>query len=333
MVRNYILVAFRTLSRNIFFFSINTIGLGIGIAACLLCFVHIRYELGYDEFNERGHQVFRIVTGDMASGSGWVKVSAPIPPLLRDEIPEVEDFARFAKITYDPKITVRYEDRVYNEDKFFMGDPQLFEIFSYRFVSGYNAEILNDPNSVVIAESVALRYFGDEDPIGKIVNVNNQFDFEVAGVFEDIPFNSHISFDFLISFENLEKVLPGMSLTGNWDQNNYFAYLLLHEGTNQETATRKMQEIKVDLGNNAEFEMVDLALQPLADIHFQDNRGNQKMSYDAKYLFIYSAIALAILIVSFINFVNLTIAGSTISNSALFPKSTFISCIFRVAVS
>ena len=175
----------------------------------MLCFLHIRYELSYDTFNTRSDRIYRVVTGDVASGDGWVKVSAPIPPLLKDEIPEIEEYARYAKITYNPKITVRYQDNVYNEDKFYMADQALLKIFDVDLISGSPEKVLSDKNSVAISKSIASKYFGDNDPIGKSIKVNNQFDFEVEAVYEDVPHNSHFDFDFLIAFENLEEIFPG----------------------------------------------------------------------------------------------------------------------------
>ncbi len=311
MVRNYILIYLRTLLKNPLFFLVNIFGLSVGIAACLLCYLHIRYELSYDQYHSNSDRIYRIVTGDVKSGDGWVKVSAPIPPKLKAEIPEIETFARFARITYDQKIMVRYENNVFNEARFFMGDPALLDIFDIPLVTGKPGEVLTDLNSVIISETVAEKYFGADDPVGKMIRVNAAFDFEVTGVFKSLPFNSHMDFDFLISFRNLERIFPGTSLIANWGQFNYFAYLLLYPESSKSNAEAKINSITVDLGDESEFKLAELGLQPLRDIHFQDNRGNLKPSYNRKYLYIYTAVALAILFISFINFVNLSIAGST----------------------
>jgi len=311
MIKSLFLINLRTATKNFFFFALNTIGLSIGIAACLLCLLHIEYERSYDSFHSNSDQIFRLVTGDVADGSGWVKVSAPIPPLLKDEIPEVQNFSRLARITYNPKITVQFDDKIFNEDKFFMADPAILKIFNFPLESGNKEKVLVDLNRVLLSHSAATKYFGDEDPIGKNIRVNDQFDFEVEGVFSDVPVNSHMDFDFLISFQNLERVFPGTSLSGNWGQFNYYAYLRLYEVANIKAAEEKIREIKVDIGEESEFELSELGLQALGDIHFQDNRGNLKASYNPRYLYIYAAIALAILLISFINFVNLGIAGST----------------------
>ena len=119
MIRNYILIHFRALIKKPLLSLINVIGLAIGISACLLCYLHIEHELSYDQFNTKANRIYRLVTGDMVSGEGWVKVSAPIPPKLAADIPEIKSFPRLGRVTYNPKITVRYEENVFNEDYFF----------------------------------------------------------------------------------------------------------------------------------------------------------------------------------------------------------------------
>jgi len=311
MIRNYILIHFRALVKKPLLSLINVLGLAIGIGACLLCYLHIEYELSYDQHNTNANRIYRLVNGDMVSGEGWVKVSAPIPPKLAADIPEIESFTRLERVTYNPKITVRYEDKVFNEDLFYMADPALLDIFDLPLIIGDKNQVLRDPNSVIISETTSLRLFGEEDPIGKSIEVGAQFTFQVSGVFANIPDNSHISFDYLINFENLEKVLPGTSLTGNWGQFNYFAYVLLTNPDSEEVAEDKIATTIIKLDGDNQINLKHLNLQPLSDIHFQANRGNVKQSYDSKYLYIYSAVAIAILVISIINFINLTIAGST----------------------
>ncbi len=311
MIRNYILIHFRALYKKPLLSLINVIGLAIGISACLLCYLHIEHELSYDQFNTKANRIYRLVTGDMESGEGWVKVSAPIPPKLAADIPEIESFTRLGRVTYNPKITVRYEENVFNEDYFYMADPAILDIFDIPLIIGDKKQVLADPNSVIISETVSERLFGEEDPLGKLIEVGSEHNFQVSGVFSNIPGNSHISFDYLISFENLVKMLPGTSLTSNWGQFNYFAYVLLIDSDVEEVAEDKIATTIVQLDGENQMKLEDINLQPLSDIHFQDNRGNVKQSYDSKYLYIYSAVAIAILVISIINFINLTIAGST----------------------
>lgn len=311
MIKNYLLVSLRNLFRQKFFFILNVFGLSLGIAACLLCYLHINYELSYDQWHSRADRIYRVVTGDVPGGDGWVKVSAPIPPKIQEEVPEVQQFVRLTKATYEPKITVKHNESIYNEEDFYMADAAIFEVFDLQIVNGDPKNPLSDLNSVVISESTAQKYFGQENPLGQSLRVSNQLDFVVTGVYKNIPFNSHMRFDFLISFDNLERVLRGTKLNGNWGQFNYFAYVLLHPDAQKKTAENNIHNINVSLGDNQNVELYDIHLQPLTDIHFQANSGNILPAYSTQYLFIYSAIALGILIISFINFVNLSTAGST----------------------
>ncbi|MCE7995004.1 MAG: FtsX-like permease family protein [Roseivirga sp.] len=311
MFKNYFLTSLRTLLKNKFYFFLNVLGLSIGIAACLLCYLHISYELSYDQYNTNADNTYRLITGDLKSGNGWVRVSAPMPPALKRNIPEIERFARFTNITRDPQVTVEYNRTIFSESKFFLTDPDFLEIYDVPLLRGQKSQVLADQNSVILSASAVKKYFGDEDPIGKTVRVDDQFNFQVSGVFEDIPFNAHFDFDFLISFENLERVLPGTSLTGNWGQFNYFAYLQLAAGSDLAVVQTKIQSTEINLGDNRNFDLSRIGIQPLSEIHFIDNRGNLKQAYNFKYIYIYGAIAVAILFISFINFVNLSIAGST----------------------
>lgn len=193
-----------------------------------------------------------------------------------------------------------------------MIDPSFGSVFDFEMIQGDSETSLIDKNSIIIARSIAEKYFGSDDPMGKMLEVDGKFNFRVTGIYQDLPATSHIDPKLLISFENLEEVLPGTSLTGNWGQFNYFAYLLLHPESDPLDVEMKMKFMVQDLGDEREpMKFEQLALQKLSDIHFQDNRGNEKAAYDTKYLYLYSSIAVAILFISFINFVNLSIAGST----------------------
>lgn len=311
MMRNYFLTSVRALLKQKLYFLINVLGLSVGIAACLLCYLHINYELSYDQYHAKADNIHRLVTGDVKGGNGWVKVSAPMPATLKRNIPEIERYTRLTNITRDPQVTVKYENIIFSESQFFLADPDILLMFDIEILRGERSNALDDLNSVIISLSTAEKYFGKEDPVGKTLRVDDQHNFQVSGVFADIPFNSHFDFDFLISFSNLEKVLPGTSLTGNWGQFNYFSYLELATGSNPELVQSKIQGTEVNLGDNRDFDLSQIGIQPLSEIHFVDNRGNLKQAYNFKYIYIYGAIALAILFISFINFVNLSIAGST----------------------
>ncbi|MEP5612212.1 MAG: FtsX-like permease family protein [Cyclobacteriaceae bacterium] len=310
MIRNLFLTSIRSLFKHKSTFLLNLLALTIGISGCIVAYLHISFESSYDQFHSNESRIFRVVTGDVPNQNGWVKVSTPIPPKLKADLPEVESFARLTKYSYNEKIAVEYNKTVFNEENFFLADPALFSIFDIETVKG---RIDDDPaeSSVFISQEMANKYFQREDPVGKLLKVDGKIDLQVAAVFADLPYNSHFDLDFVVPFKNLPIAKPGTSLTGNWGQFNYFAYILLQDGADPTATESKMKEIVAEYGENESMQFERLAFQALADIHFQPNRGNLKASYNPKYLMIYSAVALAILLISFINFINLSVASST----------------------
>jgi len=236
-------------------------------------------------------------------------MAAPIPPLLKEQFPEVEEYVRIANISWDPKVIVEYGDKAFNEDQFLMVDPSFFTVFDYKLISGSEGSVLSDIYSAVITVSNAEKYFGEEDPVGTIIRVDGEYDFEITGVITDPPFNSHFEYDFLISFENLERMY-GKGSSQSWGGFNYFAYLLLKENVNWSVLEKKIKEIKLEVRSGYTVSFGSLVLQPLTDIHFQSNRGNQKPAYNMSYIYIFLAIALAVLVIASINFINLTTARS-----------------------
>ncbi len=191
-----------------------------------------------------------------------------------------------------------------------MADASLFSVFNIPLLQGNAEKVFSTPDGLVISKTEAKKLFAFENPIGKVIRVNDQHDFRVTGVMEDVPVNSHFDIDYAISFQNLEILLPGTSLDGNWGQYNYYAYALLSPQADPVRVMDKIQSIKVPLKEYTHsFE--DLGLQPMSDIHFVHNRGNLKPAYNRRYLFIYGAAALGLILISLVNFVNLKTAGSS----------------------
>lgn len=310
MIKTLILSSLRALTKSKSTSLLNIMALSLGIAACTIAYLHIQYELSFDTQHTNGDRIYRVVTGDVANGEGWVKVSTPIPPKLKAEIPEVEKYARLTEFSYNDKVAVAYDEIVFNENAFYLADQELFELFDFETIKGINGEQLEE-NTIAISDVVAAKYFGKEDPIGKVLRVDSRMNFEVVCVYKKLPDNNHFDPDFIIPFSHLEEVKPGTSLTGNWGQFNYYAYVLLSPNADPIKTDGKIKEIVAEYGDNQSLKFESLAIQALSDIHFQQNRGNIKASYDPKYLYIYGAIAFAILLISFINFMNLNVATST----------------------
>ena len=310
MIKSYLLSAIRNISRRKLFSLINILGLAIGIACFLLSYYHIQYEYSFDKHFSKSPYLYRVITGNMETGKGWVRVSAPMPVKLKTDIPEIQEFARLINLNKASKTSVVYDNKTFYESEFFMADPMAVDFFDLKFIQG-DHRALNDLKSVVLSKSKADQIFGFQNPIGKVLRINDEFEFTVGGVYEDFPDNTHLNMNFMVSFLNLETLLPGTSLDGNWGQFNYFAYVLLHPDAAENEVEKKIQAMEFKLSETNTFSLEKINLQPIADIHFQFNRGNLKPTYDTRNVFIYGISALAILLISLINFINLSTAGST----------------------
>lgn len=311
MIINYIKIALRHLLKYKQSNLLNIAGLAVGLACCILCYLHIQFELGFDKFNSNYNQVYRLVAGNPNESEFWVKVAAPMPPAFKNQIPEINDYARLTPASYNPKVLVEYETNSFLEPYFMMADPSLFKLFSLPAIHGDPVKALGDLNSVVITESISKKLFGNENAIGKIIRLKEKdnFDFQVGAVVADVPAQSHFKFDYLISFENLGRVLGDIFPT-SWGTYNFYAYVLLNDRATQAVAEQKIQAAKLTLPDSREVTFESIFLQPLKDIHFQYSRGNQFPSYDKTYIYVFLTIALSLLAIACINYLNLSIALS-----------------------
>ncbi|MBX2913622.1 MAG: ABC transporter permease [Cyclobacteriaceae bacterium] len=311
MLRNYIKTHFRHLLKYKQSGFLNILGLALGLACCTLCYLHIQYELGYDGFNVHAGRLYRLVAGNPHEGEYWTKVAAPMPPKFQSEIPEIKAYARFAPVSYNPNVLVQYGDKSFLEPYFMMADPDFFTLFSFVAIKGNPQKALGDLNTVVLTESTARKLFGDEDPMGKVIRLkeNEAFDFQVGAVVADPPGQSHLRFDYLVPFENLDRVL-GKPFSTFWGAYNFYAYVLLNDGASAREAERKVQASKETLPGSQEVTFERIFLQPVKDIHFQASRGNQLPSYDKRYIYVFATIALCLLTIACINYINLSIALS-----------------------
>lgn len=284
--------------------SINLLGLAIGLACCLVSFLHIRYELSYDTDLPNSDRLFRIVNGDPSTSDAWVKTAATIPPKIKAEIPEVESFVRFNSVTYADKVAVAYGEKVLLEPFFMMADPNFFDAFGFPVSPGTDPSQLTNLSNVLVSRSAANRLFGSEDPVGKTIRLTDYaMDFTVAGTFPDLPANTHLRCDYLISFENLDRLFGKGSLE-SWGQYNYFGYLLLYPSADPDQTLSKIRKILVDRPGQSQVSFAELFLQRIQRIHFEGNRGNLLPSYDERYLYIFGTLAIAVLVICVMNFVN-----------------------------
>src|ERR1700761_3393775 len=226
MLKNYIKIAFRNLWRHKGFSIINIIGLAVGMAACFLIFIYVKFELSYDKFNTNFDQVYRLNT-DIKSPNEvlhWSSASAPMGPALQQDFPEVIANTRVFGAGY----LVEYKDHKFQENNMAFTDPAIFKIFTFPFIEGDPKTSLVEPYSVVITQKLAKKYFGSEDPMGKTLRFDGKRLMKITGVVKDVPHNSHFDFDALISSSTMEATkIIDMKEWGNFSN---FTYILLQKG-------------------------------------------------------------------------------------------------------
>jgi putative ABC transport system permease protein len=320
MIKNFFLTSFRKMLRHKGFAFINVAGLAIGLAACIMILLFIVDELSYDRFHNESHRIYRItahgVFGDNEFNSTFTPV--PLAAAIYDEFPEVEQITR---LLVRPQRTIRISDeKTLTEDRFFYADSNFFRIFSFRLIEGDPNTALLHPGSIVLTESAAKRYFGDENPIGKTLLEDNRNTFTVSGIVEDIPGNSHFRFNALASFNSL----PWHDII-DWFSRSAQTYVLIdesatssifHEKLNTLLYRRIGEQLPRFLGITLEEfqasgQSYGYDLQPLHSIHLHSNlQGEYEANGSITYVYLFSIIALFILLIACINFMNLSTARS-----------------------
>jgi putative ABC transport system permease protein len=320
MFRSFIKVAIRNIVRQRAYALINVLGLAIGIAGSILITLFVTHEINYDTFQEKSDRIVRIVIRGQLSESviSSANTANPTGPILLEEIPEAVNYCR---IDNSSNVIIRKGDRTFLENDFYWADSGFFEIFSFPLISGDPSSVLNEPRSMVISEKMAMKYFGDENPVGQVLSVfGDSTIYSITGIMKDFPDNSHLFCDFVVDYRSSRRTNQTQ-----WTSNNIHTYLLLDKKMSLSLLNEKIDqisrkyigpEIKQFLGITlddweAAGNFYRVEAQPLLDIHFNTAIENQlKPSSERKYIFIFSLIALFILIIACINFMNLSTARS-----------------------
>jgi putative ABC transport system permease protein len=305
MFASYLKAAFRNLKKYKGYSFINIFGLAVGIACCILILMWVRDELSFDGFHAKAARLFRIVEQQTYQGGEIFPVAvtpAPLAPSIKEEFPEIAETCRF---TTAPRFLVRYEDRRFYERRLGMADPSFFTMFSFPLIKGDPNNAFPQLNSIVISQSTAEKYFGDENPIGKVFRMENMFDLVVSGVMRDIPKNSHLQFDFVMPFKLLEF---GGQRLDQWGNNAYFTYAELTESAISSAADEKIRNY---LQKHLPESNTTLHLQPLQRIHLHSDYVADVPGHgDIRYVSSFALVALCVLLIAYINFVNLATARS-----------------------
>ncbi len=308
MLKNYLKIALRNITKNKTYSIINISGLAIGMACFIFIIFYIQYELSYDKFNKNGDQIYRVILnpGNTAyqGKDGFNVTPAPLVPVIKTECPEIVNASRVYKDFPDP--LVQYGENSFVEKKFFYADPDFLSMFSYPLISGNPKTALSEPYSVLITQETANKYFGNRNPVGKSLTIDEKDQYQVTGVIKDVPQNAHFTFDFLCSFSTLYSQIHNMD---RWDNNNYQAYVQLLPGTSLADLETKFDIISKKY--NGEESKYIYRLEHLYRIHLYGDRNFEiENNGDVRFLYLFGAIGFFILLIVCFNYVNISTAQS-----------------------
>lgn len=308
MIKNLFLIALRNFRKDKWYNLLNILGLTIGISFSLFLIFYIRDELNYDRYNLKADRIYRIVSyiQERDKNTNWTLTQFPLGPTLKKDFPEVEEAVRFAP---RERTLFKNGNNNYYETKLYYADSNIFRIFTTKFVEGNAADVLNQPNSIVISRSLAEKYFGKKTPaIGKTLRTVYDL-YKVTGVFEDVPQNSHLRYDMLISMSSIKN-----NGGENWGNFNYFTYVLLKPGAKAAGLNKKLEQV---YHKNVEpiFSKFNVKMrydvQPITEIHLHSQLEQEPEELGSmSYIWIFSAVAFFMLLIACINYMNLTTARS-----------------------
>ena len=311
MFKNFLIIAYRNLRKNGSFSLINIIGLTAGLLSYLLIQEYIAFERSYDTFHHNSDRIYRLAMNFYLEGEleGQDAMTyAPVGPALVEEFPEVENFVRITP-QYD-RTVLQYEDQKFEIDRVFFADSSLFQLFDYSLLDGDPQTALTGPSSVVLTLSTAEKYFGPkagwiESPVGKSIRFNRDHLLQITGILADVPANSHIKFNALLSFTSFSQFSSDPS--GNWGWNDFYTYVLLEKDADIDALSSALPAF---LKRHKKGEINDeLIVQPLTSIHLHSNLGYEaEMNGDAKAVYFLSLVGILILLLAWINYVNLSTA-------------------------
>ncbi|MEM6865570.1 MAG: ABC transporter permease, partial [Bacteroidota bacterium] len=330
MIKNYLKIAWRNLLKNKVFSLINIIGLSFGVAACLLISVYIIHESSYDKHVANSSNIYRMMGQYLIDGriSESIHFSANMAPTVLHDFAEVENSGRLMENSLfygagSNEIRIAGQQMQHHEEGFTYADQSIIDILDIQMVYGDASSALSEPNTLVISETISKKYFGNSNPVGKVIYLNNNNDtpFRINGVMQDFPSNSHLDYTFLITLKGVEF---GEGEQTRWTQNNYFTYIVLKEGVDviqfeKKMSNRLINDYILPASREAGFAVPDdieekyfVKTQALTDINLYSKNVDYEASTrnDIKIIWIFGVVALFILAIASINFVNLSTAKS-----------------------
>lgn len=303
MLKYYIKIAFRNFIKYKSYFLISVFGLSIGMAVCIMLLLYVQNELSYDRFNTNADNIYRLCQPDHPYH----------PPqtarILADGIPEIEDYGR---LLLQGATIVQYDENRFKETDITYADPGIFRIFSFKFISGNAETALSDPFTIIISEKIARKYFGNENPMGKILKLDNTYEYTVSGVIEDMPLNSHFRYDIFMTLTGTDDLFGDWA--NNWGWQNFLIYFLMQDEFSEDEVIGKAVElitIHAKLGSDDPTPVY--FLQCLKDIHLHSShiKNDIQPQNSITYVLIFSGIGIMILLIACFNYINLLSANAT----------------------
>jgi putative ABC transport system permease protein len=308
MLKNYLLLAIKNCRKQKMFSVINILGLTVGIVCCLMIFLFIMNEFSYDRFHKNGEHIYRVMRKSHTNGASR-DIPYLAPPYAKALLNDYPDAIKKAVRIFPDNDLVTYNNISFNEKKVFLADSNFFQFFSFRLLKGNPASVLADPNSIVMTASTAKKYFGNEDPVGKVVSFNKKMQLKVTGIAEDVPANSHIEFDIVVPTGNWEHT----PFFNQWTNNGVFVYVQLNPAVQPSHLMKLfpafMEKYLGEWYRKMGFKN-DLILHPLHGIYFEtDSSFDREVKHGSKKMvYIFMSVAILILIIACINFMNLSTA-------------------------
>jgi putative ABC transport system permease protein len=314
MFKNYLKIALRIIKRHKGYSFVNIVGLAVGIAVFVLIALYVYHETSFDKYHENADRIYRVIqqrNANVVSGESTYATTPPaLAPALMDEFPEILLATRIGPLS---KILINYGERGFIEDKIYCVEPETFRIFTIPFVKGDPKTALNDPFSIVLSERAAGKYFGNDDPIGRILTLREKTDFKVTGVFCNMPDNSHFVMDVAIPFRTYFQFKFGAAVITEWSNyGSFYAYCLLHEDADSIQVDEKfpafLNRTKYQVYPSDEHLKDTYSLQPLTSIHLHsDAQIEIGVNNNIRHIRLFSFSALLILIIACINYMNLAV--------------------------
>jgi len=310
MIKNYLLLAFNNFRKQKMFSLINILGLTIGITCCLMIFLFILNEQSYDNFHKNGKDIYRVMRVGAVNGEKreipWL--SPPYGPALKNDFPDA--VLQQVRVMPDNDLIV-YKNMSFNEKKIYLTDTNFFTFFSFPLLKGNPATVFKEPGSIVLTETAAKKYFGNEDPMGKLMSMNQKTPLKVTGIAKDVPSNSHLYFEMVIPL----TIWSSEPWFNQWPNNGWFTYLQLNPSVNPSQLSKRlpafMDKYMGKFYAESGFKM-DLKINPLKDIYFEGESHLDPVKHGSKKMvYIFTSIAALILLIACINFMNLATARAT----------------------